>query len=716
MHIWDFVFSKIYVLYLMNYFIKYKFLFFITLFLLLMFGYINFEKSNATFDEKLRNMLFDIRGEIKPTGQVVIVDIDEKSLKALGQWPFPRIHIAQVLANLANAKVGVVGLDIVFAEADRNSPHNMAKALGIEGEYRNNDALLGAVVAKTPTILGYFMSNDQSKNTLPKVATSIENKSAYGILEFNHLVNNINAISQNAYSSGFFNAFRDYHGKMTKIPLILQHNNRLYPSLALEMISATSETQKIKVLDEGGAIYGIQLKDFLIPTNEQGFMRINFRGASRSFQYLSFVDVLEGNFEAKDIEGKFVLIGTSAITLADIKATPFDLAMPGVEVHANIIDNILRGDFLEQPYYIRLIDMFILALTTLVLGYLLLKLSSLWGLVFVIVWSGLLSYALYSLHFEYGLVVNLLYPLLALIFSTLSAFYLNYTQEQEQKKFIKDKFSKKVSPQVANELLQSSSDTFATKEQVITMFFSDIRGFTTISEGCESPQKLIDLLNLYLEPMSEIITQHEGTIDKFIGDAIMAYWNAPIMISDHADCTVQSAIQQIEYLESLNDTINEQYDVTIEIGIGIHTGHVVVGEMGSSGRSDYTIIGDNVNLASRIEGLTKYFGCKILISQDTKEQLRQSYPLRYIAQVVVKGKQKPIALYEVMDTQRWKKFQAVEEEYNQAIDAYINSNYSQALKLFKSIEHHCPHLTHRLYIERLSNQAPIEQAFVMESK
>lgn len=700
----------------MNYFNQYKFLFFIVIFLLLSFAYINFEKSNATFDEKLRDMLFDIRGAIKPTGEVVIVDIDEKSLQALGQWPFPRIHIAQVLANLANAKAGVIGLDIVFAESDRNSPHNMAKALGVEGEFQDYDALLGAIVTKTPTILGYFLSNDQSKNTTPKIATHFDLNSSQAILTFNHLVNNIAPISQNAYSSGFFNAFRDGHGKMTKMPLILQYQNQLYPSLALEMIAAASDTQTINLIYEGGILTGLGLKEFFIPTNEQGFMRINFRGARKSFHYLSFVDVMEGNFDAKAVEGKFILLGTSAITLADIKATPFDLAIPGVEVHANIIDNILKGDFLQQPYYIKLLDMGIIALSTLLLGYLLLKFGSLWGLIVVMLWGTLLSVALYDLHFEYGFVVNLLYPLLALITTTLGAFYINYTQEQEQKEFIKDKFAKKVSPQVANELLLSSKESFQAKEKTITMFFSDIRNFTQISESLESPKLVIEMLNLYLEPMSNIINEHQGTIDKLIGDAIMAYWNAPNELHNHADSALHSAIEQIDRLQSLNIDIEKHYGITLAIGIGIHTGKAVVGEMGSIGRSDYTIIGDNVNLASRIEGLTKYFGANILISQDTYEALTLTYPVRYIAEVIVKGRQQPIALYEVMDKQNFNKFQKIKEEFNRAIEAFKNEQYEKALKLFQDIEEHYPHQTHRLYMDKLTHQNPISQAFVMESK
>jgi len=700
----------------MIHFIDSKKLLFITIFLVLLLISLNFDKLTSSFDEKLRDILFTMRGEIPTSKQVVIVDIDEKSLAALGQWPFPRIHIAQVLANLANANVGIIGIDMIFAERDRNSPHNMAKELGVEGEFRDNDALLGAVIAQTPTILGYFFSDGDSKNSMPNAATTFDQNASTAILGFNSVVNNIDAISHNAYSSGFFNAFGDESAKMNKIPLILSYHNRIYPSLALEMVAVATQTQRIKLLDEGGAITGLELSNLRIPTDQHGFLRINFRGAKRSFKYLSFVDVMEGRFDTKEVEGKFVLLGASAITLADLKATPFDLAMPGVEVHANAIDNMIQGDFLAQPYYITLLNMALLALATIILGSVLLHLKALWSGVFVALFTAIVGLLLYWLHFEQGLAVNLLFPLLGIVITTLGALYLNYIHEQQQKEFIKDKFAKKVSPEVVHELLQSSTDAFRAKEQVVSIFFSDIRGFTTISEHFDSPQELINLLNAYLEPMSDIITRNEGTIDKFIGDAIMAYWNAPKVLSNHADRAVKSALAQIEYLEQLNISLQERFGVSIEIGIGVHTGVAVVGEMGSLGRSDYTIIGDNVNLTSRIEGLTKYFGAKILISQDTKELLQENYPLRYIGAVIVKGKNQAVGLYEVMDDQSYQHFKAIASQYDEAIELFQAQKFSEALNAFKVLETLYPNLTHQRYIDKLTHENPITQAFKMESK
>jgi adenylate cyclase len=281
--------------------------------------------------------------------------------------------------------------------------------------------------------------------------------------------------------------------------------------------------------------------------------------------------------------------------------------------------------------------------------------------------------------------------------------YLNNMKEKKQKEFIKNKFSKKVSLEVVNDLLLNNTDSFKAKEKEITIFFSDIRGFTNISEQLDSPQRLIDLLNAYLEPMTTIIINHKGTIDKFIGDAVMAYWNAPNKLKNHPDLSVQTAIKQIDTLQELNKTLQSEFGVSLKIGIGIHTGLAVVGEMGSKGRSDYTIIGDNVNLTSRIEGLTKYFGAKILISQDTKNMLEEAYNFKYVASVVVKGKTSSIDLYEVLNSTDYKTYELIKNNYEEAILNYKKRNFKLSLDLFYKVNQIQKHVLNDMYIEKIIN-------------
>ncbi len=694
-------------------------LIFLTLFMVLLFSYVNFSSYTLTFDEKLREILFSQRGEIKTSNQIVIIDIDEKSIDALGQWPFSRDLMAQVLINLTNAQVGIIGLDIIFSENDRSSPALMAKKLKLEGNFQDNDSLLGSVIANTPTILGYYFSNHSkdSNNPTPNVNATFNPTSSIHLIKNSGVVTNIEKIQQKAYSSGFFNAYNNSHGKLTKMPLLLQHKNRIYPSLALEMIRIASQTERIEIKQNEHGLIGLELNNLSIPTDTNGFIRINYRGAHKSFTYLSFVDILRGEFDTQEIQNKLVLIGTSSITLADLRSTVFDLAMPGVEVHANVIDNILKGDFLYDHNLSFVIDLLIIFSLTFILGVVLLQLRVRYILPTLFLLPLILFIIYYQLLFEKGMVLNLFYPLVATIFTSVFALVFSYTQEQKVKTFIKDKFAKKVSQQVVEELLTTQEGAIKPSNKNVTVFFSDIRSFTNLSEKINDPERLIELLNTYMEPMSDLIIKQEGTIDKFIGDAIMAYWNAPNTVNHHEQKAVITAIEQIKALEKLNSKLQKIFDITLHIGIGIHTGVVTVGEMGSSGRSDYTIIGDNVNLASRIEGLTKYFDVDILITQTTKDALDETVQTKKLASVVVKGKEKAITIYEVIHSAKV----TLQDTHNEAISFYENQQFKKAKELFLELQDKEPKKINQLYINKcehyLSNpKETFQQAFIIDSK
>ena len=686
-------------------------------FLLLTFSYINFEKFNVNLDETARDIFFEIRGPMPTSGQVVIVDIDEDSITKLGQWPFSRLHTAQVLANLASASASVIGIDVVFSEFDKNSPSYMAKVLKINGDFMNTDILLSQIMSQTPTVAGYFFTNDVSKNTSPRSRSVFDMNKSRMVLQFDKAITNIPMITNNANSNGFLNAFRDHSGKISKMPMIIEYKNRIYPSLTLEMVSLISQTKTIKVIQDGNFIYGLGLKSFDIPVDERGFIRINYRGAKRSFPYISFADILDGNFDAKDIENKVILIGTSVVTLADLRATTYDLAMPGVEIHANIIDNIIQGDFLYEPSYAKLLNILMIFLLTMGMGYILFHINNnIINMVLLVVIMSTIYVGLYYLQFTVGLVLNLIYPMIAAIITTSLVFYFKYASADNQKNAIKSKFIKKVSADVVDDLLSNDIDTFQIHESTITIFFSDIRSFTAISEKINSPYKLIAMLNQYLEPMSNIITKSHGTIDKFIGDAIMAYWNAPLPVDNHADLATTAAIKQIIALRELNINLKQKFDVTIKIGIGIHTGKTVVGEMGSLIRSDYTVIGDSVNLASRIEGLTKYFGVDILISQTTKDLLQDDYNIRYIGSVVVKGKTESVKLYEILLDDDYMIFETIRRDYEKAIHLFLNKDFQKSLELFKKINKIQNHKVHQLYIFKMQSDDDIVTDFNMDTK
>jgi len=673
-------------------------LYYISLFIFISLIYFSFQSYTNTFDTKLREIFFEIRGEIPTSEEIVIIDIDEKTLKQLGQWPFGRDKMAQTLINLTNAQVGIIGIDIVFAEYDRLSPHTLAKQLNVQGDFLDHDTIFGNIIANTPTILGYFFSNEKNNNIAPIISSNIvDTKNSDMLLKANGVISNITPIQQNSYSSGFFNAAPSSTGKITQMPLIMKYKDTIYPSLTLEIIRAIRQVKNTTITYEDGILRGISLDEFQIPTDNKGFFTLNFRGPQKSFKYLSFSDIYNNTFEEKDIQGKIVLIGTSVTTLADLRATVYDLSMPGVEIHATLLDNIFQQDFLYTPTWSVALDALMIFSLVIILGSILMFLKPVYIFPFIFAISFSLYYYLYDLLFTQGLIVNLFFPLVCIIATTLLTILLKYLEERKNSQFIKAKFAKKVSPAVMEDLLQKDDDAFKVKNSELTVFFSDIRDFTKISEKLNDPEKLIHLLNHYMEPMTQEIIHKEGTIDKFIGDAIMAYWNAPQLCSNHADSALICALKQLQSLKKLNLEIKKEYDLELDIGIGLNSGLCTVGEMGSLGRSDYTVIGDNVNLASRVEGLTKFFGVKLIITEHTKKLLQAKYYMKELATVKVKGKEAATILYEVIDFGEKKSLD--DELYEKALKKFQNSDLQNALDLFLQLDMTKYFKLNQLYID-----------------
>ena len=667
-----------------------------------------------SIDNRLRDYMFLMRGEISKTvkdrhDNIVIIDIDDKALGTYGQWPWNRKLVADLLYKLSDAEAGIIGLDIVFAESDTHSPHLLKKEYPeITRELLNYDKVLATCLTQTPVLGGFvfdFKNVPQNKDKDPMSAAIFREvgKVNSGILEAKGVTLNIDLLQDSMYSSGFFNNIADVDGVIRHIPLIFRYNDFLYPSLALEMLRIYSGAKTIDVNSDETGIKNIKFGDFKVPIDKVGRLFINFRGKGKYFQYISAADILSGKFEKKDVKNKFVLVGTSALGLSDLRSTVYDFAIPGVEVHANAIDNILSGDYLHRPTEIIVYDLFIISIIIIITMVIFQFIKS-WFIIFI---GGLAIYGLYEflyqILFTYGYVVNILFPFIAYVLTIILSIVIDYITTSTQKEEAKRMLGKKVSPAVMEYLLKhSKEDLVASKEVEATIFFSDIRSFTNISEKIGSPDELISMLNRYMTPMVNNIVEHKGTIDKFIGDAIMAYWNAPIKVENHADEAVQSAIEQIEMLVEVNKEITPLYEVTIDIGIGIHTGVVTAGDMGSEGRSDYTIIGDNVNLTSRLEGLTKQYGAQILISKETLYSLVKEYKIRPIDMVEVKGKSEAVEIYEVICNNKIVTDEEL-EIYNKATIFFREGEVIEAHKLYSKLQYNYPCVLYRFYEERCLN-------------
>lgn len=681
-------------------------------------AYIFLPDAHTLLDNKLRDIMFLVRGEQRGSDDVVIVDIDERSLKELGQMPWSRDKFAQILYNMTEAEVGIIGFDIVFPERDASSPIKVAKEYGLPFENLPDfDEIFAQSVANTPTLLGYvfnFESEDSSYDGVPSIpAIFIERNMELDeyMLKPKGIILNIREVQESSYSSGFFNMIPDSDGVVRNVPTLMKYDNIIYPSLSFEMVRIATGVDRVYVNYSDIGVDNIALGELKIPTDRYGQLFVNFKGAKFSYNYISALDIFNNNFKKEAIEGKFVLIGTSAAGLLDLRAMPFDSAIPGVEIHANVIDNIINGDFLSKPAWVFALDLITIPIIIITLSLLLAFASTLLSLLIILVSGAGLIFYLYYMLFSYGVVLNILFPILSFSLAVLSSTFVNYFLETKQKEKIKQKFASKVSPAVMEDILANAdSDVLAGKEKEITVFFSDVRNFTNISEAMGNPRNLIEFMNEYMDPMTDIIIKTEGTVDKFIGDAIMAYWNAPSDVKDHADKALSATLMQLHEVGNLNKKMRvdprfkpvvEMADrlkkPIIDIGIGLNSGVAIVGEMGSSSRADYTVIGDPINLGARLESLCKFYDSKCNISNFTKELLKGEYIFRFLDLVTVKGKSEPIEIWQVVDFEDIKRFEEslysvtkeqLQEEldtHHKAIKLYKEANFKDALALFDKL-------------------------------
>ncbi len=623
-----------------------------SLFIVMEFLHINFDSLFKTTDDKITSLFLKSVKTQKASKHITIIDIDAKSIEKLGQWPFSRDLISKALLNLTESGAGIIGFDMVFSNTDRLSPHAMAKRLNISGDFSNSDKILAKILEQTPTILGYFFDMQNENNqTNPKHLANItllgSQKPTY-INKAQGVVDNIDILKDSAYSSGYFNLTNITNGVVDSAPLLISLNNKLYPSLVLEMIRIAKQEDNIQVINSKLGAIGIRLNNTDIPTNKHLEIKLNFRGSGFSYKYISFYDILTNNYNQSDIKGKFILIGTSDIGLNDLVTTIYDSAMPGVEVHATSIDNILNNDFFYTPIDSYTYGIILILFSSIIIGIILVIMPASFSIAIFLSSFALLLYVNYYLIFSKQIIIGFSAPLLTLFFTTGFFALLSYYFENLQRKKIFHHLSSKVSKSVAEEILKHDENILKIEKKDVTVLFSDIRGFTSLSERLKDPEKLIKILNIYMEPMVDSITEYDGTVDKFIGDAIMAYWNAPLKVDMHADMALKSALKQLERLSELNKSLRNEFDVELKIGIGINSGEAIVGEMGSKGRSDYTLIGDTVNVASRVEQLTKDYKCSLIITQQTKNLLQDNYKIKKIDTLNVKGKEEKITIYEVI--------------------------------------------------------------------
>jgi adenylate cyclase len=574
--------------------------------------------------------------------QVVIVDIDEKSLQQLGRWPWPRSVLADLIKAL-NQHARVLTLDILFAERDANPA---------------DDALLAQAIAAGPTVLGYYLSSDRQAQRAGELPPSVMSDSSlrnlgHGITEWDGFGANLPALQSVATGAGFFNALIDPDGVVRAVPLLARLDGQVYGSMALATLRVALGNAVMRVGQQAIVLQGakgqvaLPLSEGLVSVVPLGMNN----GASR-FTYISAADVLAGKVDTALIKDKVVLVGSSAPGLTDLRATAVSATLPGVEIHAALIEVALAqaGSQNTMPLLVRAESgrQFV-AILTLVLGTILsvlLPMIGLNGILLASLFSGVVILASNAIAFSnLGLIFPLSISLGLVACLALINLALGYLLEGRNKKAVADLFGEYVSPslveQMTHDPLRYRLMRSETKE--LTILFADIRGFTRISETME-PEALREYINGYLTRMTEIIHQHGGTVDKYIGDAVMAFWGAPVDDALHADHAIAASLAMLQACNQLSAQFVARGWPALNIGIGLNSGLCRVGDMGSNMRRAYTVLGDTVNQAARIEGLTKQFGQPLLVGEGTKN-LSRTQAFTDLGLVHVAGRQEPVHIY-----------------------------------------------------------------------
>ena len=668
-------------------------------------------------DLKIYDALLPLRKQERPSQVPVIVDIGDSSLARYGQWPWPRYLMARLLDRLDGYGVAAVGLDIMFAEEDRSSPRVLQQYLkrdmdvdadlrDIPAALRDYDALMASSLQRGNHVLGFYARfTDKAEEPVLPPTVGIAARERPGALPFDRSLMTASdavlplPVLQREAPVGFINVAPGLDGIIRQVLLVLRVRDRVYPSLALRtLMRALGEETLVAVTGPAG-LESIRAGDYTIPVTPEGFMLVPFQGGAGTYPYISARDVLEGTVDSAFLRNRIAFVGTSAPGLVDIRATPFARNIPGVEVHAAVLDAIITGNsILPLPW-----TPGVQVPAIVVFGF---ASAAAFGLarprVYIPMALLLLASAVFiAVHlFTQGFFLSPLWVMLTVGMQGVTLIFLRFFQEERQKLVLRNAFSHYVSPEVVNRITRLRGDFFAGEERELSVLFTDIRGFTSISETL-SPQQVVSLLNRYFTPMTALVREHGGTLDKFMGDALMAFWNAPLNVPDHAKLAVTAALAMQETLGPLNRELRKSFGTEIRIGAGVHTGSAYVGNMGSNDLVNYTLIGDNVNLASRLEGLCPLYGIEVIVSESTMRQCGDHLAFQYIDTVRVKGKQQAVAVYRPMPravyTQRLDELRA----WDAARGRYATGDFTAAAKAFTRLREHFPAIPlYALYEER----------------
>jgi adenylate cyclase len=663
--------------------------------------------------------------------KIVILDIDEKSLANEGRWPWSRHKLAELVSTLAEYGVVVVAFDVVFSEPERNPVNEVNRHLEhydidwkIPQRWRDiadGDKGFARHIGDIDVVLGYFFQDEVAIQVgqLPKPAYELSTVQKHNLVSIEKpgYAANLAILQQAAAGAGFVSVFADADGVIRRSPLVIRYADGLYPSLSLATVMSYLFVNKIEVstlpLGSVEVMTAITAGGQRARTDVNGQVIIPYRGRQHSFPYISVTDVLQKKVDLTQLEGAIVLVGTSAIGLADLRTTPVGNQYPGVEVHANIIRSLLSGKFPYRPEWEAGLTLSILVFLGGLLSIWLPKLGPVAAIFLSVLTLAIIVGGNFYLWHVYRLDLPVASTCLLILVLTLLNLAYGYLRENASKRLLKGMFNQYVPQAHIDRMLEDpEAYQFAGDSKELTVLFADIRSFTTISEHL-SAADLKAMLNQYFTPITKIIFDHEGTIDKYVGDMVMAFWGAPLDDKQHAHNGILSAIEMQKATLKLSKAFMARGLPEIKIGIGLNTGIMNVGDMGSSYRRAYTVLGDAVNLGSRLESITKFYGAEILVGERTA-QLCPEIAFSFIDRIQVKGKDEPTAVYKPLGLKSEITQQTQEElsDFTQAYTYYLKQSWGLAIDLFKKLQVDYPGSTiYQIYLDRIENvkQQPVSQ-------
>jgi adenylate cyclase len=687
--------------------------------------------------EFLRLKTFDYYQQLKPREipppqgkPVTIIDLDENSLSEIGQWPWPRDVIARMVQNLMQMGANLVAFDVTFPEPDRMNPASIADNIkGLDEETKSklraipsNDEIFARVIKKSRVVLGqtgYWEKRDADAKAPPPIKKSIALRGAKGapnlglwLNAFPSLVRNVPVIEKYAAGHGIFTVIPERDGIIRRVSTVFKYGKDIYPALSVEMMRIAFNRRTIQLSYDAAGIKQIGIASrrqfppngLKLPTDANGRVWPYFSKSDKS-KYISAKDVLNGTADPALIKGKLTIIGTSAAGLLDIRATPVDPVIPGVEIHVQLIETAMHNLFLSRPNYFIAAELSLILIGGLVIIILVPWVGAKWGmLAFMMVAGGAAATSWYlfagidvsmiGLKLPGRMLFDAGYAIISILFMYMTLTYTSYAREEASRRQTRDAFSKYLSPDMVSRVAENPGELKLGGElRELTLLFCDVRGFTTISEQFDAVG-LTSLINKLLTPLTNVILSHQGTVDKYMGDCIMAFWNAPMDDDDHIHHGCISALEMLAEMGPLNDRLEAEAieegrkHIPLKVGLGLNTGECVVGNMGSDQRFDYSVLGDTVNLAARLEGQSKSYGMNIVLGSTTNAAVEDRMATIDLDFIQVKGKTEGTRIFGLMGDAELKsspKFLELQKAILMAIKTYQNQQFDEAAEMFKAI-------------------------------